>query len=179
MTNPFLTEEAWEVSTDTILTAGDHATKVQEAEKGISSGGYPQVIVKTGNDTGQIRDWLVITPRSIGKIVQLTDALGVPRPTDEDIADTETYELTDAYVAAWVGKPVGTIVRSEPDQKNPGQTRDRVAGYVPVSQIAGQPGSSDVSNDGFAPPVQDSFGGMESSGVQNTGQNAIDDDIPF
>jgi hypothetical protein len=158
--NPFKSEKAWSVNegSGVILPAGDHVVEVLDADgEGTSSGGYPQLEVKCGNADGEIRDWIVVIPSTIGKVVQLTDAAGVDRPTDEQVvADGAGYRLDAKYLDQLVGKKVGIIVREEPDRNDPSRTRTRVKGYVPSGQIA----ASDVPSG----PAQ---------------QQIADDDIPF
>ena len=160
--NPFASEDAWEVSTDTILPAGDYVLDVLEAESGLSSGNYPQVELKLGNDQGTIRDWVVITQNSIGRVVQLTDALGLDRPGDGEF-NAETLALSDAYIAKMVGRRVGVVVRSEPDYNDPTKTRDRVKGYVKPEAI----GASDATSPG------------DALAFSTAATGADDDSIPF
>jgi hypothetical protein len=169
MSNPFATERAWEVSTDTILGAGDHACKIIEVDTSQrSSGGYPQAIVKSGNQDGATRDWMVITPNSYGKVVQLIQAVGLAPPTDSEVEvdeATDTTVPTDAYWQKFVDKPVGVVIRPEPDFNDPTRTRDRVRGYVPVGDVTG----SDATPAGAAAMFD----------TTPKPQSAIDDDIPF
>jgi hypothetical protein len=161
--NPFATEKAWAVG-EGILPAGDHVVEVLEASgTGTSSGGYPQIEVKVGNADGEIRDWIVVIPSTIGKVVQLTDAVGLPRPEDAQVeADGPGFRLDPKYLDQLIGKKVGVLVRQEPDRNDPTKMRDRVKGYVPASDI----GPSDVPAD--------------TAGLGNGGSPATDDeDIPF
>jgi hypothetical protein len=74
--NPFASASAWDVRTGQMLPAGRHVCEVYEIEGGgNSSGGYPQIELKVGNADGEMRDWIVVLPSTIGKVVQLTDAL--------------------------------------------------------------------------------------------------------
>jgi hypothetical protein len=160
--NPFATEKAWNVSEGGgILPAGEHVVQIVDVEgDGNSSGGYPQIVVNAGNDEGTIRDWIVVIPSTIGKVVQLTDAAGLDRPSDAQVdADGAGYRLDPRYLDKLVGKQVGVVVRDEPDRQDPTRTRQRVAGWVPVGAVK----KSDVASDGFEPvaPAVD------------------DDDIPF
>jgi hypothetical protein len=178
VTNPFATEQAWEVNLDEILPAGDHLTKIQTIEFWLfggklnrSSGGYPMMVVHTGNEKGTIRNWLVITQAAYGKVVQLIQAAGVAPPTDDEVTvdeDTGFYVPNADYISKLVGKQVGTIVRSEKDDRNSTPMnevfRDNVKGYVSPDQL-----KSDVPSDAS---------GFDQSTLP-TSQPVADDDIPF
>jgi hypothetical protein len=165
--NPFATEKAWSVNEGSggILPAGEHLTEVLEVEgDGWSSGGYPQIVVTVGNDDGQIRDWIVVIPSTIGKVAQLTDAAGLERPSDAQVeADGPGYRLDPKYLQKLVGKKVGVVVRDEPDRNDPTRTRQKVAGFVPADAV-----KSDVPSDTsqFAPTA-------------TVPSSVADDDIPF
>lgn len=122
----FGTAEAWEAG-DKLLPAGEHVVEIMEAETGTSSGGHPQIEVKLSNHDGGLRDWIVITPKSLGRAVALFDASGMSRPNAEQ-SDTDSHAWT-VYIDTLVGKKVGIAVREEPDYKDPTQTRLRIAGY--------------------------------------------------
>lgn len=168
MANPFENvEEAWEVSTGTMLPAGNHVCEVLSADaSGESSSGYPQVALEVGNADGSIRDWLVITPKTLGKIIQVIQALGLEPPSDEQV-DPSTHALAQGYVATWVGRRVGVVVRSEQDYKDPTKTRERVQGYVKPDAIK----TSDIT-----PP---SGAGSHTGGAQPKATAPAHDDIPF
>jgi len=144
MTNPFRQAEAWEPQLDQMMPEGNHVATIEEAQDGTSSGNYPQIELRLVNDKGAIRDWLVITQVSIGKIVALATAAGVELPEDSDIADIASLRLKQSYIDKLVGKKVGVVIRSEPDYKDPTKTRLRVQGYVDPSRIADAP--SDIPN---------------------------------
>jgi hypothetical protein len=160
--NPFATEEAWSVSTGGILPAGEHLVEIYEVEgDGTSSGGYPQIVVKASNADGSITDWIVVIPSTIGKVVQLTDAAGLERPTDAQVeADGPGYRLDPKYVAKLVGKQVGVVVRDEADRNDPTKIRQRVAGWVAPGVVKKSDVPSDASD--FQAPA-----------------TVSDDDIPF
>jgi hypothetical protein len=161
--NPFATEKAWNVSEGGgILPAGEHVVEIYEADGAgpKSSGGYPQIVVQAGNADGTTRDWIVVIPSTIGKVVQLTDAAGLERPSDAQVeADGPGYRLDPAYLEKLVGKQVGVVIRDEPDRQDPTRTRQRVAGWVPASAVK----QSDIPSDGFEP----------------VSPAVADDDIPF
>lgn len=177
--NPFASAETWDVSTGTFLAAGNHKVTIRSVDgSGVSSGGYPQIEVEVGNDQGTIRDWIVITPNTVGKVTQLTDAAGLGRPTDAQVKqDGSGFRIDPAYLAQLVNRTIGVVVRAEPDNRNPGQTRDRVKGYVDPSKI----GTSDL-------PTMGSAGGFDSSSDTVVGNSTFpsavagatnDDKIPF
>ena len=156
--NPFATEEAWEVSTGTMLPEGDHFVKVIEIDgTGTSSGGHPQIELRVGNAEGSIRDWIVVIPSTVGKVVQLTDALGLERPSDAEVKEEGTgYRFSQTYLGKLIGKPVGVVIRDEPDRMDPSKTRTRVQGYVPASDVPAPPidGGGNAS-EAFAPAKDD------------------------
>jgi len=125
--------EAWKVQ-DSLLPIGDHVVTIVNPMAGQSSGGYPQVELRVESEIGSLRDWIVITPSTIGKIVQVFDAAGVDRPQDGEY-DTETGALTDACVDRLHNRKVGVVVRDEPDNRDPTKMRRRVQGYVDAHQI--------------------------------------------
>lgn len=173
--NPFATEQAWDVGGG-FLGKGDHICEVLEIDGSptqTSSGGHPQIEVKVGNGDGEIKDWIVVKENTIGKVVQLTDACGVERPTDAQVRPEGTgYRLDPAYLATLVGKKVGVIVREEPNKLDPtAPPRDRVKGFVPVHKIKA-PADIPVDTSGYAPT--EAFGATFPSAVANA-----EDDIPF
>lgn len=178
-TNPFATEEAWDVNTGTFLGIGDHVCEVREIDgTGNSSGNHPQIEVKVANGDGEIRDWIVVIPSTIGKVIQLTDACGLRRPNDEEVVPEGTgFRLADAYLQQLVGKRVGVIVRGEPDRNDPQRIRERVKGYVDAGKIA----ASDVTPSG--PNTADQSTVVEGPNGPMTFPSAAaaknDDPIPF
>jgi hypothetical protein len=133
VSNPFQSADPWEVSLDQLLPAGNHVVVIEEAEMGTSSGKHPQIEIKLRNSYGAIRDWMVITEASVGKVVALAQAVEVDLPTDNDIE--QGLALKQVYVDRFVGKKVGIVVRDEPDYKDPTKTRPRVQGYVEAKRI--------------------------------------------
>jgi len=125
--------EAWKVQ-DQLLPIGDHVVTIINPMSGDSSGGFPQVELRVENELGSLRDWLVITPNTIGKVVMVFDAAGVDRPQDGEF-DPETGKLTDACVDRLHNRKVGVIVREEPDNRDPTKMRRRIMGYTDVAQI--------------------------------------------
>lgn len=124
--------EAWEGTT--ILTPGEYDVAVDDAKEGTSSGGYPQLelqlhAVSGEQQGGQIRDWIIVTAQSAGRVKQVLLALGVP-------ADGKVkLEASDL-----IGKRCHIIVRNEPGQD--GKDRSRVKAYLPAS------GRSDAAGNG-------------------------------
>jgi hypothetical protein len=109
----------------------------------------------------------------VGKVLQLTNAVGLPIPQPgQDFDDEGTgYRFRPTYVGLLVGKKVGVLVREEPDFKDSSKTRDRVKGYCDISEVV----ESDVTpSGGFDPHATTTVGGSEF-------QSALpaDDDIPF
>jgi hypothetical protein len=163
--NPFATASAWDVRSGNMLPAGDHVCEIYDIEGGgNSSGGYPQIELRVGNADGEMRDWIVVLPSTVGKVVQLTDAVGVDRPAPEQVKQEGAGFRIDArYLDQMHGKKVGVMVRSEPDNRNPGQYRDRIVGYVPASDIA----QSDITS------------ASDTAAFSGGAAAAQDDKIPF
>jgi hypothetical protein len=184
MTNPFAEAEAWSVGGSILKARKEpYLCKVLEVDgTATSSGGYPEIDVKVGNEEGEITDWIVVLPQTIGRVAQLTDALGVPRPTDDQVAaDGDGFRLHPQYLAALVGKEIGVFVHEERDRNDPTRMKDRVKGYCKADDARGaqpaadwgqpatpQHAGSPGPNGTFFPPA-----------VGTGAQNAVDDDIPF
>lgn len=143
MSNPFQQAEPWEVSLDTLLPVGNHVVTIAEATPGESSGKHFQIELRLENQQGSIRDWMVITPNSAGKVVALANAAHVDLPADEDVIDTAKLVLSDSYVHQFVGQRVGVVIREEQDYQDPTKMRLRVQGYVDPDRV--KP-SSDVTS---------------------------------
>lgn len=158
----FQAAEAWKVS-DAMLPPGDHLVTIVNPIVSESSGGYPQIELRVENAQGSLRDWIVILPSTIGKVVSVFDAAGVARPQEGEF-DPETGRLTDATVDRLHNRRVGVVVRQEPDNRDPTKLRTRIQGYVDVSQIG-----SDIPADTSGLPVAPS-----SSRPPNE-----DDRVPF
>jgi hypothetical protein len=152
----FGSADPWEVSTGTILSAGDHICDIVEIDgSGTSSGGYPQIELRVQNADGSSRDWIVITPSTQGKVSQLFRAVGIDPPGDGEF-DPENGRITAKCLDQLYAKKVGVIIRDEPDFKDPTRTRQRIQGYVSVSKIA----ESDATPNGTTAM---SFGGETKS----------------
>lgn len=147
----FTTTDPWEVSTDTILPAGNYVCKITEAEDDTSSGGYPQINLRVEDEEGNgaIRDWLTITEASFGKVVALAQAAGVsPTETEQKHFQDKGGRAPKTWLNKLVGKSVGVVVRDEPDYKDATKMRQRVQGYVAPERVSGRTGpaaSSDVT----------------------------------
>lgn len=166
--NLFAAEKPWGMGGE-ILTVGDHIVEILTVEPGDSSGGYPQIEVNVGNGEGEIRNWIVVMPQSIGKVGQLIEAAGIPIPTtDQYKEEGRGIRIDPAYLAQLVGKKVGVRVYQEPDRQDPTRMRDRVRGYMPVSEVTVR---SDVTPDNAFERTAAAFPG--SFTVND------DDDIPF
>jgi hypothetical protein len=124
----FSKEEAWEASAGS-LEVGLHAVKIAEAESGKSSGSHPQLELRFENDQGNgIRDWLVITEKSVGKFLQFTDSIGLEKP-----GDFETQDDFQAYLAQ-TARTIGgrrCVIRVGEEQDQQGEPRRRVQAYMP------------------------------------------------
>jgi len=164
MSFDYQSTEAWKVQ-DSMLPVGDHVVTIVDPRSGDSSGGFPQVELRVENELGSLRDWLVITPNTIGKVVMVFDAAGVARPQDGEY-DPETGKLTDACVDRLHNRKVGVIVREEPDNRDPTKMRRRIMGYTDASQI-----TSDIPAD---------TGGLPTASAASSSRPADEDErVPF
>lgn len=157
----FSSADAWEQTTDVFLREGNYAGPICNADPTTrTSTNKPQLVLELQDDktNGTIRDWLVITPKSIGKIAQLYDAAGVERPRADEVGSDGT--LSHSAADRLVGKKVGFIVRDEPSLKDPAKIYGRVQGYVDRSRIT-------------------STGSGASSSSVSAGGRVADEDIPF
>jgi hypothetical protein len=153
--NPYATEEAWEVSTGTYLPSGNHLVEVYDIEFERSNNNNPKFVIRLRNGQGETTDWMTVTPNSVGKVVNFTDACSVNRPGEDDVeldAPSGTTIPTLAYMKRTIGKQVGVVIRPE-DKYNgqPGEKVDRVQGYVTADRVGGS--SSDVPHQN--PPSHD------------------------
>lgn len=156
----FSNEEAW--AAGTYLQPGNHLCTIVAADgEGHSKNNNPQIELRVENAQGDSsRDWIAVTPATLGKVVQLAEAAGVPNPGAVDIP---SEEWTD-WVNGLVDKKVGVIVRNEEKWDDPSKTIAKVQGYVHPDELRGT--EADVAGD--------------TSGLrQPAGASAVDDDIPF
>lgn len=105
-----------------LLPPGRHVCVIDRCDEGTSSGGHPQLeidlrSVAGAEEGGTIRDWIVVIPKTLGKVRQFLEAAQVEIPEGE----------FDIPVASIPGRRVAIIVRTEPDQK--GEPRNRVVAY--------------------------------------------------
>jgi hypothetical protein len=147
MSFDFNPTDAWaEPSLERILGEGNHICDVVSLEDGTSSGGHPQIAAQFRNQDGEIRDWLVITPNTFGKITSFILALGVEQanyPKPDDDFDSSTGRFKQEYLDALVKmhRKVGLVVRNEDDPRNidpstmQPRKRARVKGYVHPDRI--------------------------------------------
>ena len=176
----FNPDEAWEVGTSTLLQRGNHVTEITEIDaRQTSSGGYPMIEVKTANDDGDIRNWIVISDaKTFGKFTSLVLAAGVPEadyPQPGIDFDIENGRVTQEYAQKLLGRKVGTVVRDEEDKRNPGTMRPAVAGYVLTSAI-----TDDVPIDTRGlPPVPAREPQPQTSMAGSAMGSAADKKIPF
>lgn len=141
--------EEWTVSQGVLLGKGNWVTEILSAEKGKSSKGNHQIEIEYGCNEGTIREWLVVTTGTVGKLLSLSRGTGVNLSNEvKQFVSANNGEVPDNWAKALVGKRVGIIVRDEDDDRNPGKTRPRVQSHVPPEEIrplAGQ-GSIGVTN---------------------------------
>lgn len=161
----FDTADRWDVSLDTMLPVGNHVVKIIQADGGTtrSVNAYPQIELKFEAPTGTIRDWLVYHSQLLGKVASLYDAAGVTQPQEGEYDTEDNCRLTQKCIDRLWGKTIGIVVREEDDNRNPGQKRRRVQGYVTADRI-----TSDVPAD---------TSGLPTAGAQ--ANSAAQDKIPF
>lgn len=74
-------EEAWEARTPILKPGFSGKVEVTDVEVSTSSGNHPQVVLQLAavDGSGEIRDYLVITPKSYGKWLQRVEAYKLGR----------------------------------------------------------------------------------------------------
>lgn len=112
-------EEAWNVSQ--VLPPGWHNVKIVSSEEGQSSGGHPEIELELESllGEGRMKDWIVVTSQSLGKVRQLIEAAGVQ-------IKGGVWEFDPALLT---GAEVSILVRVEPKLSDPSQTVHKVVGY--------------------------------------------------
>lgn len=123
--------DAWAVGGS--LPPGTYVCRISEVKEGQSSGGHPQIELELtcedGEQRGQTqRDWITVTPNTLGKVRQVLEAANVQLPAGP-------FQLDSSMLA---NKLVEIVVREERD--NEGKPRNRVQGYKPATQ-AGSAGA--------------------------------------
>jgi hypothetical protein len=126
--------EAWKVSTDTMLPVGNHVVTIMDPIMGEAGTGNPQIELRVENEQGKMRDWLVITPNTIGKVVSVFDAAGVERPQPGEF-NPDSGVLTDRCVDRLHNRKVGVVVREEVDNRDTSKMRRRIMGYLDAHQM--------------------------------------------
>lgn len=112
-------QEAWNVSQ--VLPPGWHNVRIASSEEGQSSGGHPEIELELESllGEGRMKDWLVVTSQSLGKVRQLIEAAGVQ-------IKGGVWEFDPAVLT---GAQVSILVRVEPKLSDPSQTVHKVVGY--------------------------------------------------
>jgi hypothetical protein len=139
-----------------ILPPGDYLVTCSSADVGETSTGKPQIEVQleAANGLG-IRDWIVVTPKSLGRVKFILAAgFGV------DLAKVNIDNFDPSIL---VGRKTSILVATEPRRDDPTQTRTVVQAYRPVGEHPGD--RQDVPAD--------------TSGLPGNGSAAADDDVPF
>lgn len=110
-------EEAWGDGGG-VLPAGIHVVTIDKTDDSeTSTAGYPQIKLEMSNDFGYITDWVVVIPKTYGKVKSIYEAAGVPVPEGDGVIDATAFQ----------GKRVRIRVADEPG--NDGKTRQKVQGY--------------------------------------------------
>ena len=144
-----------------ILRTGTHPIRVVEEEVKLpgeegSTSDHPVVILTCeaigGEERGgEIRDWVHVTEKTLGRIAQIYEAFGVEVPSGE-------FE--------WIplkGRQAKAVVREKPGRNDPSKTFSEVASYVALGKV-----------DEAVERAKDELGATEVGGG-----GAKDDDIPF
>jgi hypothetical protein len=140
MSFDFGSAEAWEYQDrPALLPVGSHVCTIISAVASHTSGKMgrepkPQIELTVQGELGERRDWIVITPNTVGKVVQVYDACGAERPREGEY-NPVTGELVQECVDRLQGRRVGVIVRLEDSLRNPGTQEPRIGGYVEPQQI--------------------------------------------
>jgi hypothetical protein len=129
--------EAW--AGGIITPPFDGLVEVDDAEEGASSGGHPQFMLELraveGEQAGStIRDWIVVTPQSAGRVKQVLEAMGVSN-LDGPVA-FDAPEL--------IGKRCRIVVREEPYN---GEMKTRVKAYQPAGAATNGASSTGAKDD--------------------------------
>lgn len=84
-------EEAWEPKDAILPPDWRGEVEVADIEAEESSGNNPQVKIqlRATNGDGEIRDWITLTPNSLGHWLQVCEAFGVDNPGQIAIRDKE------------------------------------------------------------------------------------------
>jgi hypothetical protein len=137
-----------------ILNPGNHPVTVVDEEID-ETGDHPVVMLQMeaigGEETGgEVRDWVHITNKSLGRVAQIYEAFGVEIPSGE-------FE--------WIplkGRNAKAVVREEPRRDDPSKNRTVVKGY---SNLGGDSDVAAVASAVVATPI--------------AGATGAADDIPF
>jgi hypothetical protein len=121
--------DAW--SADDQLEPGTYRMVAGATERKDSSNGNPQVQVDWSVTAGpyrgaEQRDWITVTEKAMGRVVQVLEAAAVEIPSTE----FESHgALADWLVGALKGKTVDAVVRLEPGRKDPSKEWPTIKGY--------------------------------------------------
>lgn len=160
--------QAW--TPGNVLSPGTHTVKVTDAEEKSEPGRNPQIILSmeaiAGNESGgTVKDWLTITPNSLGRVRMVMEAFGVPVPPGQFNLEASAFRDRVAQI----------IVRSEPSRKDPSKSYSKVTGYEAAPGISGSNGAV-----GQGDPLDQVAGQPGQNGGQPVAAGAAPhDDIPF
>jgi hypothetical protein len=133
--------EAW--SSSVMLEPGWHLVKVKSAEETRSPNqGVPQVEIRFAGESGDIRDWLTITPEAMGRVKSFLDACRVGY---QNGADFPTEAIHGKELAIYVGE------RQREDARGGYRTVREVKAFAPAQEHRGNgpaPNSRDMGATG-------------------------------
>lgn len=184
--------EAW--SGGSLLPPGRHLCRVDSVDDSqLSPGQHPQIIVDLRCTNGQhagstAKDWIVITEKTLGKVRQFLEALGMQIPQGDFYLPTD--HIPGRPVVVNVIEEDGNEPADPANPMGPRKKRLRIQSYERVQgngltppQNGNQPPAAVPPVQGGAPvppppppaPQQPAFAGAPAGG----NQPAMDPDIPF
>lgn len=122
-----------------ILPPGRHLVEIDDCTEGKSSNQHPQIEASyravTGDyEGGTLRDWIVITAGSLGRVRAFLEAAGVDIPQG-------SFQLD---VNKLIGKRLYIVAANEPYN---GQDRTKVKGYEKADQASSGNGAQAKTSD--------------------------------
>jgi Protein of unknown function (DUF669) len=129
--------EAWRGGV--ILPPGEYTVQVDDATEETSSGGNPQIKLEMRaiggeQDGGTISDWVTVIPKTLGRVKQVLEAMGV-----QNLDGQVSFEAAEL-----IGKKCRIVVR---DELYNGETKTKVKAYTAVGAATNGTASSAVKDD--------------------------------
>jgi hypothetical protein len=131
--------ESFHPAQQTVLPKGNYVVKITEIEQKQSSSGNWMIALKMENEEGIAYDNLVLAPNefSMRKLAGFVESIGLSRPVAGTDIKADSGQLSGDYVAKFMAKTIGIIVRDEEDNRpdHVGEMRPRVQGYADPAEI--------------------------------------------